>query len=141
VDDLGSLSTRFLSTLAEAMGAVQSDGTTGAAELNDSAALLEGIAPRDPVEGMLAVQMVATHTAAMRYLRMATMDEKTFDRMDSHTNRATKMLRTFTAQVEALNRHRSKGRQSMVGKHVHVHEGGRAIVGNLSRSEGGEGES
>jgi len=30
-----------------------------------------------------------------------------------------------------LNRHRGKGQQKMTVEHVHVHEGGQAIVGNI----------
>lgn len=137
VNEEGGLLSRLLSPLAEAMDARRGE-VAGAGELNDAAALLEGIAPQDPVEGMLAIQMVATHSAAMRYLRMASLDEQTPQRMDWHINRATKLLRTYTAQIEALNRHRSKGRQSMTVKHVHVHEGGQAIVGNVAQG-GGEG--
>jgi hypothetical protein len=36
--------------------------------------------------------------------------------------------------LEALNRHRGKGQQKVTVEHVHVHEGGQAIVGNV---EGG----
>jgi hypothetical protein len=42
-----------------------------------------------------------------------------------------KLVRTFTVQMEALNRHRSKGQQKMTVEHVHIHEGGQAIVGNV----------
>jgi len=36
--------------------------------------------------------------------------------------------------LESLNRHRGKGQQRVTVEHVHVHEGGQAIVGNI---EGG----
>ena len=140
VNDDAKLLSRLLSPLAEVINDRQGE-VAGAGELNDAAALLEGIAPQDPVEGMLAIQMVATHSAAIRYLRMASLDDQTPQKMDWHINRATKLLRTYTAQVEALKRYRSTGRQTMVVKHVHVHEGGQAIVGNVSRGEGGEGQS
>ena len=60
----GSLGARLL---AQAVGAMESlgGGVASASELNDAAALLEGIAPGDAVEGMLAVQMVTAHSAAM----------------------------------------------------------------------------
>jgi len=35
-------------------------------------------------------------------------------------------MRTFTAQVEALQRYRGKGQQKVTVEHVHVHSGGRA---------------
>jgi hypothetical protein len=39
----------------------------------------------------------------------------------------------------ALNRHRGKGHQKVTVEHVHVHEGGQAIVGNVSTRSGGRG--
>jgi hypothetical protein len=39
-----------------------------------------------------------------------------------------KMMRTFTAQLEALNRYRAKGQQKMTVEHVHVNERGQAIL-------------
>lgn len=35
-----------------------------------------------------------------------------------------KLSRTYAAQMEALRKHRKKGRQKMTVEHVHVHEGG-----------------
>jgi hypothetical protein len=40
-------------------------------------------------------------------------------------------------QLEALNRHRSKGEQKMVVEHVHVHSGGQAIVGPVTGNRAG----
>jgi hypothetical protein len=134
----GSLGARLL---AQAVGAMEAlgGGAASAPELNDAAALLEGIAPRDAVEGMLAIQMVTAHSTAMRCLRLAAREGQSFQGVESNINRATKLMRTYTAQIEALNRHRSKARQTMIVKHVHVHEGGQAIVGNVAEGEGGRG--
>jgi len=44
---------------------------------------------------------------------------------------ANKLSRTYSALVETLNRHRGKGQQKMTVEHVHVYEGGQAIVGNV----------
>jgi hypothetical protein len=45
-----------------------------------------------------------------------------------------KLLRTFAAQTEALQRYRGKGQQKVTVEHVHVHTGGQAIVGSVSQS-------
>ena len=47
-----------------------------------------------------------------------------------------KLARTFTAQVEALKRYRSRGEQTVRVEHVHVNEGGQAIIGDVSTGEG-----
>ena len=46
-------------------------------------------------------------------------------------NQANKLSRTYTTLLESLNRHRGKGQQKVTVEHVHVHEGGQAIVGNV----------
>ena len=46
-------------------------------------------------------------------------------------NQASTLARTYIMQMEALDRHRGKGKQDIRVKHVHVNEGGQAIVGNV----------
>ena len=52
-------------------------------------------------------------------------------------NQANKLSRTYASLVESLNRHRGKGQQKVTVEHVHVHEGGQAIVGNVESPGGG----
>lgn len=57
----------------------------------------------------------------------------------AHAERAlNKLARTFTSQVEALNRHRGKGQQKVTVEHVHVHSGGQAVVGVVETPGGGD---
>ena len=106
---------------------------------NAALAAMHGIAPRDPVEGMLAAQMVAVHQAAMTMVRRLNHVEN-IDQQNSASNALNKLMRTFAAQVEALNRHRGKGQQKVTVEHVHVHQGGQAIVGTVKHGgTGGEG--
>jgi hypothetical protein len=97
-------------------------------------AALSGIEPRDELEGLLAVQMVAVHNLAMAFLSHASLEGQTTPGIDLNVNRATKLMRTFAALTEALHRHRSKGEQKMIVEHVHVHSGGQAIVGPVNKS-------
>jgi hypothetical protein len=100
----------------------------GAEAINDALAAVTGIGARDETEGMLATQMVATHFAAISALRRLKSSE-TIPQQDSNGNLAVKLLRTFTLQVEALQRYRGKGQQKVTVEHVHVNAGGQAIVG------------
>jgi len=43
-------------------------------------------------------------------------------------------MRTFANQTEALGRYRGKGEQKMMVEHVHVYQGGQAIVGQVSQT-------
>jgi hypothetical protein len=95
---------------------------------------LAGIGPKDELEGMIAAQLVASHNAAMECHRRANSDQ-TFEGRKEHLNQANKLSRTFATLLEGLNRHRGKGQQKMTVEHVHVHEGGQAIVGNNPKDE------
>jgi hypothetical protein len=102
--------------------------------LNATVAGLIGISPRDELEGMLAAQLIACHNASMECYRRAMIGEQTFEGRRENLSQANKLSRTYGALLEALNRHRGKGQQKVTVEHVHVHEGGQAIVGNV---EGG----
>jgi hypothetical protein len=107
-----------------------------AGDINDALAAATGIGARDEIEGMLATQMVATHVAAIKALRLLKASERIIQQ-DSNGSLAVKLLRTFAAQVEALQRYRGKGQQKVTVEHVHVHAGGQAIVGAVT--QGGRG--
>jgi hypothetical protein len=93
---------------------------------------LQGIGPRDAIEGHLAAQMVAVHKGAMVFMARAAAEGQPSEAVDANLNRANKFLRTFIAQMEGLNRHRGKITQSMVVGDVNVADGGQAIVGPVS---------
>ena len=57
--------------------------------------------------------------------------------MDSCGGLAVKLLRTYTAQAEALAKLRRGGEQTVRVEHVHVHAGGQAVVGNVNQRETG----
>lgn len=107
--------------------------------LNAAVALLQGIAPRDELEGALATQMVAIHHASTEMIRRAMLNEQLAEGVTANINRAVKLSRTFTAQIEALQKYRSKGQQTIKVQHVQVNEGGKAIVGNVKTGGGDNG--
>ena len=107
-------------------------GDAGAAndERHFLLSIIRDMAPRDPVERMLAVQMAATHVATIRAGRwMATSDN--LPQLEAHYTGFNKLARTFAAQVEALRKHRTGGKQTVTVQHVNVADGGQAIVGNV----------
>ena len=114
----------------------QRSDTDATQRYNATIAALHDIAPKDALEGMLATQLIATHMAAMDcYLHV----NKTNDRATHayHLNQVNKLSRTFVALLEALNRHRGKAQQKVTVEHVHVHQGGQAIVGHVENQGGG----
>jgi hypothetical protein len=98
---------------------------------------LIGMAPRDEFEGMIAAQLIACHNASLECYWRAMIGEQTFEGRRENLNQASKLSRTYTTLLESLNRHRGKGAQKVTVEHVHVHEGGQAIVGNVESRGGG----
>ena len=103
---------------------------------NAAMALLDGIRPQDEIEAMLAVQMIGVHNMAMETLRRSVLGNQTFEGKQANVNQSTKMLRTFTAQMETLKKYRTGGQQKMIVEHVNVNEGGQAIVGTVNQGGG-----
>jgi hypothetical protein len=106
--------------------------------INFMLAVIKGIEPKDQIEAMLAAQMAAVHMASMTFARRLAHVE-TIQQQDSAANAFNKLTRTFASQMEALKRYRSGGEQKMTVQHVHVAEGGQAIVGNVSAPTEGVG--
>ncbi len=96
--------------------------------------LLGEIEPRDAQERMLSVQMIATHEAAMECLRRAMLASQTFEGRDMALRHATKLMGIYERQLAALDKRRGRGQQNVTVKHVHVGQGGQAIVGNVSHA-------
>ena len=51
---------------------------------------------------------------------------------------AARLLRAYATQVEALRRLRHGGSQILRVEHVHVNEGGQALIGNVRSGTAGE---
>jgi hypothetical protein len=103
---------------------------------NAAAHALMGIEPNGELEGMIAAQLVAAHNVAMECYRRANVPNMPFKVRDGHLNQANKLSRTFVTLLEALNKHRGKGQQKVTVEHVHVHQGGQAIVGHVAQGGG-----
>lgn len=106
-------------------------------QLSAATAALAGIRPKDELEGMMAAQLLAAHSAAMECYRRAMIPEQPFDGRRENLSQANKLSRTYSTLVEALNRYRGKGQQKVTVEHVHVHSGGQAVVGAVQTPGGG----
>jgi hypothetical protein len=112
-----------------------SDDFSGNDERMFMVTIIAELEPRDTVERMLAVQMAATHVAMVRaggFLANADYAEQ----VGVHSSTFNKLARTYTAQMEALRKHRNGGKQTVTVQHVNVEGGGQAIVGNVQTGEG-----
>jgi hypothetical protein len=121
--NMGDFQGYCLTNLANILSA--SGQTDFTLPMNAALAMLTAIAPQNELEAMLAVQMVATHHLALKTARLASLADNPLNRQ-LNSNLNTKFSRTFTAQLEALGRHRRGGKQ--VVEHVHVNAGGQAVI-------------
>ncbi len=94
-------------------------------------AMISSFEPQNIQEAMLAIQMVGVHYQATDLLsKAAKYDSVTIK--EQYLKLALKMSRLFAIQLETLKKIRSKGEQRMVVEHVHIHNGGQAIVGQIA---------
>jgi len=101
---------------------------------------ISDIKPKDTIEAMLAAQMLAIHNATMRNLTRANglLSSRSYKEIELGSkafNVANKLARTYTMQMESLQRYRGKGQQKMVIEHVNVNSGGQAVIGNVEASK------
>ena len=113
------LADRLVSQIVNATHLQPSSESISENTLNAALGAVAGIAPRDEAEAMLAAQMVGVHWIAMDLLRQVGVTDNRILFNDAG-NLAVKLLRTYTAQLEALKRYRSAGEQRVVVQHQHV---------------------
>jgi hypothetical protein len=99
---------------------------------------MHAVRPVDEMEGQIAAQMVATHAAAMECYRRAMIGDQSFESRRENLNQAAKLTRLHADLILALDKHRGKGQQRVTVEHVHVHQGGQAIVGNVQAGGGAQ---
>lgn len=136
-DAVGTRSDHFaLAQLRLIMGMMPTSENAPQTMLNSLLAAVEGIRPQNEAEGMLALQMASTHHVAMECLAR-TSTASNFLELEANGTLATKLLRTYTLQLETLTKLRRGGTQKVTVEHVHVYRGGQAIVGNATAPGGG----
>ncbi|WP_157182085.1 hypothetical protein [Methylobacterium sp. WSM2598] len=134
---MGTASTDFMQgLLTQLSNAASQRREPDEGAINFMLAVVNGIAPRDEIEAMLASQMAAVHMATMTFARRLAHVEN-IPQQDSAERAFNKLARTFTTQIEALKRYRSDGSQTVRVERVTVEAGGQAIVGAVSAPGGG----
>ncbi len=126
---LGTPSNSFVAASLQQLIAAARLPNSGICEIavNASLAFIEGAKPRDEIECALVIQMACTHSATMAVLNRlgGASGDRTVAAMASAAGR---LLRTYATQVEALRRLRNGGSQTVRVEHVHVNEGGPALI-------------
>lgn len=114
------------------------EGADMAGGLNAALAIMGAVAPTNEMEALLAAQMVVTnHFAMLSWSRASGQTDMAV--VQANAAMANKASRTFVMQMEALAKLRRGGEQ--VVRHVHVNDGGQAVIaGTFNADKGGAGE-
>src|SRR4029077_3601172 len=110
-------------------------GTVSEIHINAVLAMIEAAAPKDEIEAALAVQMACTHTAAMAVLAKLDSGFGTERRIAAFGSAAARLMRAYAMQMEVLRRLRTGGQQFVRVEHVHVNDGGQALIANVKASD------
>ena len=130
---LGTASSDFVNASLFQLQAAAQLPCSGISELgmNASLAMIEAAAPQNEIEGALAVQMACAHTAAISVLARFGGGGGGEARVVALASAAARLMRAYSAQVETLRRLRHGGDQYVRVEHVHINEGGQAVIGNV----------
>ena len=130
---MGTTSSDFVNaTLVQIQNASRlPGGGISETSVNAVLAFIEGAEPKNEVEAALAIQMACTHAVTMAVLSHLGGAFGTSRNTAMMVAAVAKLGRAFAAQVEALRRLQSGGSQFVRVEHVHVNDGGQAIIGNV----------
>ncbi len=130
---LGTTSSDFVNASLSQLQAAARLPFSGVSEVavNAALAMIEAAAPKDEIEGALAVQMACTHSAAMAVLARLGGGGGSEGRVVAFGSAAARLLRAYSTQVEVFRRLRHGGNQYGRVEHVHVNDGGQAVIGNV----------
>ena len=95
--------------------------------------VLKGQKPKDHFELMLMNQMSGVNALVMKYIGYLAKAD-TGNEIETLQRTLNKLARTFTNQMEVLQRYRSRVEQKVTVQNVSVSEGGQAIVGNVTQN-------
>jgi len=113
-------------------------GEVSAGAFDAGCQFLNGIAPRNELEGALAAQMFAVHhaTMSMAYKAVTATHPEMIKMRHDQLN---KLSRTFAAQVEALSKLRTGGKQTVEVKYIDARNSQNVIADRVETGGGRHG--
>lgn len=146
IDDLGralkeacgSQSSRWTKYLLNQMVAFDScSGEISAVAYDAGVQFLNGIAPSNELEAALAAQMFMVHNATMSMAFKAAQSQQP-EMIKLRYDQLNKLSRTFAAQVEALSKLRTGGKQTVNVTHTHIDaRGSQNVIAETVTTGGG----
>ena len=138
----GALGTRsdsfvddYLSRLGEAVS-LTGDEKRDTDKLSAAVALVAAVDPQNELEATMALQMVAANEAAQFSFGRSRRAEF-IEHASAYANMGNKAMRSFALHAEAIAKMRRGGEQ--VVRHVHVNDGGQAVIAGTVNTGGRNG--
>ena len=100
--------------------------------INGALAIIAAFEPKNEMDAALALQAACTHMVAMVMMARIGGGHGGDRRLPGMASASAKLLRAYCTQIETYRRLRGGGKQNIRVEHVHVHEGGQAIVGAVN---------
>jgi hypothetical protein len=106
--------------------------------LNAAIALIASVRPQTELEALIAVQIVVTGFAALKFLKHSQrhLDEAFIGVYGGY---ATRLLGLQLELIRTLDKHRRGNKQTVEVRHVHIHPGGQGVVGIINSGKDGSG--
>lgn len=102
--------------------------------LNESAEIIQSFCPEDGTQLMLAAQMAAVHQMQQRLMMYSYNGDQSLESMTHYINAIAKLSNVFIQQINAMNKLKGVNQPKVTIEHVHVHNGGQAVVGTINTS-------
>jgi len=98
-------------------------------------ALFEGQKPKDEVDAAIAMQMACAHGASMMLLARFGGGGGGDRRVQALAHATARLINAFSNAAETLRKRQNGSSQYMRIEHVHVGDGGQAVIGNVQRAK------
>jgi hypothetical protein len=119
-------------TLAAAIsGNVDAHGVDVSTSMNVALQLLVELAPQSALERLLVAQLIACDKVASQCLNAGFHEDNASDARRKYLGLGLQFQGVLVRQIEALAKLRNGGQQRVTVEHVHVHQGGQAVIGNV----------
>jgi hypothetical protein len=109
------------------------------ATLNSALAIIASARCRSELEAFIALQIVATGFAGLRFLRQS-QHSMTEEYIGTYGPYANKLLRLELDLIQALDRHRRGHKQTVEVRHLHIYPGAQGMVGIINKETTGSGD-
>ena len=128
---LGTQSFDFVvATLAQLVGAARlPHGGISEHGVNAALSIIESAEPRNEIEAISAIQLACTHAVTM--VVFSRLAEASGRQMPALASAAARLVRASALQSELLRKLKGGQSQYVRVEHVHVNEGGQAVIGNV----------